>query len=164
MSKQTQANEFYGLFKRHLNGNKQAQLRVVECTSVNWDKKTMSAVDNDGLEYFDISLGFGSVCIKPAVGSLCVIGLLEGQDTATWLLHTEEAAEIVWNGGKVELKMKDRLMIKNDAENLKDLLSDLLKAIKAMKFTTNTGATIKLVNIVDFIKIEQRIEKLLTNE
>lgn len=101
MSEERQANEFYKLFKRHLNGNRQAQLRVVQCESVDWSKKAMKAVDNDGLPYEDISLGFGSVCVKPAIGSLCVIGLLEGQDTAAWLLHTEKADEIVFNGGSL---------------------------------------------------------------
>lgn len=164
MNREIQANEFYSLFNRHLSRSKQAQLRVVECIAVDWDKKTMSAVDNGGLKYFDISLGFGSLCVKPTVGSLCVIGLLEGQDTATWLLHTEKADEIVWKGGKVAVKLKDRFMVKNDSDNLHDLLADLLTAIKAMKFTTNTGPTIELINLLDFVKIEKRIKKLLTNE
>lgn len=164
MSKEIQANMFCGLFKRHLNGNKQAQLRVVECKSVNWEQKTMDAVDNDGLKFYGISLGFGSLCVKPAIGSLCVVGLLEGQDTVTWLLHAEKADEIVWNGGKVAMKMNDRFMVKNDSDNLHDLLADLLTAIKAMKFTTNVGPTVELMNLLDFVKIENRIEKLLTNE
>lgn len=164
MSEEIQANEFYKLFKRHLNGNKSAQLRVVQCVSVNWRENTMTAKDSEGLEYFDVSLGFGSVLIKPAVDSLCVIGLLEGQDTATWLLHTEKADEVVVQGEKMTVKVNDRLMVKNDRDNLKSLLDDLLKAIKAMKFTTNTGATIDLVNIADFVSIEKRIEKLLMSE
>ena len=40
-------------------------------------------------------------------------------------------------------------------------MADLLKAIKAMKFTTNTGSTIQLVNLQDFIDVETRFNQFL---
>ncbi len=164
MGKENQANEFYKLFKRHLNGNTKAQLRVVKCVSVDWDKKTMKAVDNEGLEYFGVSLGFGSVCVKPKKDALCVIGLLENQDTATWLVHTETADEIVIQGGAMAVKVSDRLMVKNDKDSLRNLLADLLKTIKAMRFTTNVGPTLQLINVADFMRLEKRVNDLLMNE
>ncbi len=100
MGKEIQANEFYKLFKRHLNSKKQAQLRVVKCANVNWGDKTMTAVDNEGLELFNISLGLGSVCIKPQQDSLCIVGLLEGQDTIAFLINAEKVELIELNGGK----------------------------------------------------------------
>ncbi len=100
MSKENQANEFYKLFKHHLSSKKQAQLRVVKCTDVDWDNKTMTAVDSEDLELFDISLGFGSVCIKPGQNSLCVIGLLESLDTAAFLINAEKVELIEYNGGE----------------------------------------------------------------
>ncbi len=161
MSEENQANEFYKLFKRHLSSNTKAQLRIVNCVDVDWDKKTMKAVDNAGLMYFGISLGFGSVCVKPKKDAICVIGLLENQDTATWLVHTEMADEIVMQGGAMAVKVSNRLMVKNDKESLRDLLLELLKSIKRMTFTTNVGPTISLVNVADFMSIEKRLDDLL---
>ncbi len=40
-------------------------------------------------------------------------------------------------------------------------MSDLLKKKKKMKFTTNTGSTIKLVNKPQFLNIEKRFKDFL---
>ena len=40
-------------------------------------------------------------------------------------------------------------------------MSDLLQEIQKMKFTTNTGSTIKLVNQLEFKAIEKRFNQLL---
>jgi hypothetical protein len=63
---------------------------------------------------------------------------------------------------KVEFQMdKDGFLLKKENENLKKLMADLLKAIKAMKFTTNNGPTINLVNLNDFIDLENRFNQFL---
>ncbi|MEI8086996.1 MAG: hypothetical protein WCG93_12350 [Paludibacter sp.] len=101
MSLETEANDFMLLFKRHLNGSTQAQIRWVTCKSVDWDKKTMIADGvSDDLPYYDIALGFGSLHIKPVVETDCLIAILEGQESVAWLLHASEADEMVFNGGE----------------------------------------------------------------
>lgn len=94
--------------KRTGNGARQAQIRFVECASVDWDNKTMDAKGaSDGVEYLDIILGFGYTDIKPVVGSLCLIGIIDGQEVVTFLINAEEvelvetkAEKIVFNGGE----------------------------------------------------------------
>lgn len=93
--------------KRTADGARQAQIRFVECVSVDWDGKTMTAKGTgDGVEYPDVILGFGYSDIKPAVGSVCLIGIIEGQEVATFLINAEDvelvetkAGKIVFNGG-----------------------------------------------------------------
>ncbi len=94
------AKEFYGLFKQHLNGSKRILTFVVECKRVDWEAKTMRAVDNAGLEFFNVSLGLGAICVKPKKGSRCIIGVLEGQGTATFLLNAEAIELVEYNGGQ----------------------------------------------------------------
>lgn len=84
-----------------------AQLRFVECTAVNWKGKTMDAKGaDDDVPYLDIFLGLGSVYVKPAVGSNCLIAMVDGESTAAFLLATEKAdmveveSRVVFNGGR----------------------------------------------------------------
>lgn len=85
-----------------------ATLRWVEVVSVDADEKTMDAKGvSDGLEYFDIELGSGSVIPYPIAGSLCLIGIVEGMETNGFLISATEvekievtaSTEIVLNGG-----------------------------------------------------------------
>ncbi|GAB6123083.1 hypothetical protein [Dysgonomonas termitidis] len=86
---------------------RQAQIRFVECVSVDWENKTMDARGTgDGGEYRDVALGFGYTDIKPAVGSTCLIGIIDGQEVVTFLINAEDvelvetkAGKIIFNGG-----------------------------------------------------------------
>lgn len=53
-------------------------------------------------------------------------------------------------------------LLQKEQETLKKLMLDLLAAIKALKFTTNMGPTIKLINEAQFTAIENRFKSFLT--
>jgi len=134
MSLQTEADEFALLFKRHLNGSMQAQIRWVTCQSVDWDAKTMIAVGiSDDLEYYDISLGFGSLIVKPTLNTDCLIAILEGQESVTWLLHASEVDAMVFNGGE-----NGGLTITPELKTQLDKTNELLQAV----ITVLTGTPI----------------------
>ncbi len=85
-----------------------ATLRWVKATSVNAEERTMDADGvADGLPYYGIQLGAGSVTVYPKVGSLCLAAMIEGSGTDAVLVSATEAeritvdasAEIVFNGG-----------------------------------------------------------------
>lgn len=115
-----------------------AILRWVEVISVDADEKTMDAKGvSDGLEYFNIELGAGSVILYPTVGTLCLIGMVEGLETSCFLVSATEvdkvevtsSTEIILNGGtlgglvKVQ-ELTDRLnLIEKDINSLKQKLS-----------------------------------------
>ncbi|WPC14606.1 hypothetical protein LEQ04_08430 [Riemerella anatipestifer] len=52
-------------------------------------------------------------------------------------------------------------MLRKDNETLAKLMRDLLVEIKKMKFTTNAGPTIKLINKPQFTAIENRFNNFL---
>ena len=107
MSVESESNEFLTLFKQHLNGVKIAQIRIVVCQSVDWDNRTMTAVDEDDLPYYNVALGLNAVMIRPAIGSACIITILDNEDSVAWLIHADEAEEIVFregnNGGLINI-------------------------------------------------------------
>ncbi len=139
--------------KRGNDGARQAQIRFVECVSVDWDNKTMDAKGTgDGVEYLDVILGFGYSDIKPVIGSLCLIGIIDGQEVVTFLINAEEvelvetkAEKIVFNGGKNAglVKVKELTEKVNVLE--KDL--NLVKAIFAawVPVPMDGGASLKSV-------------------
>src|ERR1035437_5224092 len=134
MSLQTEADEFAMLFKRHLNGSMQAHIRWVTCQSVDWDAKTMIAVGiSDDLEYYDISLGFGSLIVKPTLNTDCLIAILEGQESVTWVLHASEVDAMVFNGGE-----NDGLTNTTELKTQLDKTNELLQAV----ITVLTGSPI----------------------
>lgn len=86
---------------------RQAQIRFVECLSVDWETKAMLAAGTaDGVEYHDVMLGLDGLFIRPAVGSVCLIGIIDGMEVSAFLIAAEhvEFAEVrtdnvVINGG-----------------------------------------------------------------
>ena len=157
MSLQTEADDFMMLFKRHLNGSMQAQIRWVTCRSVDWDAKTMVADGvSDELPYYDIALGFGSVDIKPAVESDCLIAILEGQESVAFLIYAVEAELMVFNGGD-NGGFTNTTELKTQLAKLTKRVDDIISAISGAPVATSadggaasqTYTKTKLALIVD---------------
>ena len=144
------------------NKNTPTQTVWVEVKEVDWDEKTMVALGiDDELEYYDVLLGLGSVDVKPKVGSNCLIGFINNSETLPFLIMADEVEEIDVNVDKCQFNINDGFLLKKQNETLAKLMSDLLKEIQKMKFTTNTGSTILLVNKPQFLSIENRFKDFL---
>lgn len=138
------------------------QTVLVEVKEVNWDDRTMTVIGvDDELEYYDVLLGLGSVNVKPKVGSNCLIGFINNSETLPFLIMAEVVEEIDVKSEHCQLKVNDGFLLKKENETLKKLMVDLLQEIQKMKFTTNTGSTIKLVNRPQFLNIEKRFKDFL---
>ena len=133
-----------------------------EVMEVDWEEKTMTVLGiDDEVEYYDVLLGLGSFDLKPTVGSSCLIGIIDNNDTTSFLISADEVEEIDINVEKCQLNIKDGFLLKKENETLKKLMVDLLQEIQKMKFTTNTGSTILLVNKTQFLNIETRFKDFL---
>ena len=125
-------------------------------------------VTDDELEYTDVRLSAvidgndKKFYLFPKVGSSVLVSPIN-EDLKN--LYVEAYSEI----DGLDLKIdgvhfnidKDGFLLKKENETLKKLMADLSTAIKAMKFTTNNGPTINLVNIADFIALENRFNQFL---
>jgi hypothetical protein len=68
-----------------------------------------------------------------------------------------------------QLKIADSILVmdasgfnfKKENESLRSLVLELIDGIKKMKFTTNFGPTINLINIADFEAVETKFKSLL---
>ena len=167
MSVETAADEFMILFKQHLNGNTQAQIRWVTCKSVDWDAKTMEAEGmSDELAYYDVALGFGSCDVKPVLETDCIIGILEGQESVAWLIYASETELVEFNGGE-NGGLTNTPELKTQLEKLTKRVDAIISAINGAPVATpadggaaaQTYTKSKLALIVDkedFGKIEDK--------
>ena len=148
-----------------IKGNIPIQTVWVTVSEVDWEERTMTAIGvDDELEYYDVLLGLGSIDLKPKKGSTCLIGIIENQDTASFLINADQIEEIDINVEDCQLKINNGFLLKKQNETLAKLMSDLLKEIQKMKFTTNTGSTILMVNKPQFLAIENRFKDFLKTD
>ena len=137
-----------------------ATLHWVEVMEVNEETGTMDVKGiADDLEYYDVSLGCGSVVLIPEKGSLCVIAVLEGVDTECLLISADKverikvkaSTEIVFNDGNLGGLVK--------VQELTDVLNDIV-----MGFNMHTHPIVgsisfppsKFLNVVGRDKLENK--------
>ena len=102
----------------------------------------------------------GGVYITPKVGSMVAVVFIN-KEMGVIGSHSEITDYQIKIENTFLQINKDGFLLKKENETLKALMSDLLKAIKAMKFTTNQGPTINLINRADFEALETRFNNLL---
>lgn len=136
---------------------------------VSVDKVKGTCVVNDGdIDYTDVQL---SATIEdngkrfflfPKVGSFVLVSPIQEDIHRLYVEFFSEVEELNFETEKSQIKINDEgFLLKKENETLAKLMSDLLKEIQKMKFTTNTGSTIKLVNQPKFKAIENRFKTFL---
>lgn len=154
------------VFTTLLNRKNKAQQTLVlqwaKVTDVDWENKTCDAkgIDDD-LEFFDILIGAGSFDIKPKIGALIIIGIINNDETTPVLLSAEEVDKIEIKAGNCELTIDQGFLLKKENETLKELMADFIQACRNMVFQTNAGVTIELLNDIEFDQIAKRVNNFL---
>lgn len=120
--------------KRHVK----VQVAWATVKSVDWDTKTMVATGvADDLDYNDVLLGLGACYRKPKVGTKCLLGLIENNDAASFLIEAEELELVEWNGGVNEGLVKVKALednlnaLKNYVEAINASLPGAFRAVGA---------------------------------
>lgn len=79
--------------------NKKSQtmsLQWANVTKVDWEEKTCEAEGlDDQLAFYDILLGIGSFDVKPKIGSLVLLGMINDDETTPVLISAEEIEEMI---------------------------------------------------------------------
>lgn len=156
------------LLQRLASTGDEIYAKICEVTKVDPDKKTADLKPLDGSAevlgaFLVTDYDNGGLYLEPKEGALvCVVFV------------TKEIAVVVNPGELVKMQLeieqtkfrvdKDGFLLKKQNESLAKLMSDLLQEIQKMKFTTNTGSTIILVNKPQFMAIENRFKQLLKED
>lgn len=139
------------------------QIFWCKAKEIDWEEKTMTADSlNEGeAGFFNIQLGIGSEFKKPKAGSYCLIGIIENDDTAPFLIWSEKLEEIDLIVGECEFQVKDGFLLKKENETLKKLMGDFIQACRNMVFQTNAGITIELLTDPEFEALKTRFNQFL---
>uniref|UniRef100_UPI0039A45169 hypothetical protein n=1 Tax=Ornithobacterium rhinotracheale TaxID=28251 RepID=UPI0039A45169 len=157
-------DEFNELLDQNIKKRIATQVQWVSITEVDWEDKSCTAKGlYDDLEFHEVQLGLGATNFKPKVGSVALVGLVENNPAKPYLILAEELESIELKSGETEIKISEGFLLRKENETLKALMTDLIATIKRMKFTTNTGSTIKLVNEAEFTALEKRFNNLLND-
>ena len=140
---------------------------AAEVTEVDKENGTCTVKDDD-IEYYNVQLSSiidGSkkqMFIYPVIGSSVLVSPIEEKLEWLYVEVYSEVEQVDWNIESVKFNFdKNGFLLKKQNETLKKLMVDLLQEIQKMKFTTNTGSTIKLVNRPQFLSIENRFKDFL---
>lgn len=137
--------------------------KICEVISVDTENKTADLKPLDGsAEILDvlIQVAENGIFQEPKKGSL-VACVFVSKELAVIVNYSElKQFQVKIEGVEFQFD-KDGFLLKKENETLKKLMVDLLKEIQKMKFTTNTGSTILLVNKPQFLAIENRFKQFL---
>ena len=147
-------DEFYILLSEKIKKAIPQVLQWATVTSVDWQEKTCEATDLDTkLPFLNIALGIGGMYIKPKIGSLILVGMVENNESQPFLLNAQEV-EIY------ELKA-DNFNIHNETVDFKTLLNDLLTELKGAIIQTPSGpGNFAPQNVAKFEEINNKINQL----
>lgn len=139
--------------------------KICEVISVDVEQKTADLKPLDGSAMIDdaylmVDDENGGVFTEPKKGALVAVVFVSKEIAV--VVGTSELKQFNIKIEQTQFQMdKDGFLLKKENETLKKLMNDLLEAIKNMKFTTNTGSTILLVNLQEFISIQNRFKQFL---
>ena len=116
-------------------------------------KVRLASVINDSADKF---------FLYPTIGSKVLVGFIKADIHQLVVLKCSEIDEFNFKVGDSEFVIDANGMNFKKAENsLRSLTLELIAAIRAMKFTTNNGPTITLINDATFGTLKTKFETLL---
>jgi hypothetical protein len=116
-------------------------------------KVRLAAVINDSKEKF---------FLYPKINSVVLVAPIEEDVHQLHVIKYSAVEQLRLRIGATDFCIdKDGFNFKKENESLRSCMLELIAAIKALKFTTNMGPTIKLINIQDFTAVETKFKNLL---
>jgi hypothetical protein len=122
--------EFKELMQKSAKNQVPIQTEWCEVKEVDWNDKTMTATSLlNGLEYFDVLLGLGSIFRKPKVGTKVLVGMIANKE-ACFLIDCEAFEEMTIVSEKSLFTIKEEgFIVKQKDESLRVVLNDLIEKI-----------------------------------
>jgi len=145
--------------------NDEIYSKVCKVLAIDQEEKTVNVKPvDDTAEIYNVRLQAesetGGLVLFPKVGSMVLVVFINKNNAAVINTSEIEKLSLVISSCTFEVD-NTGFLLKKENETLKKLMADLITAIKALKFTTNNGPTINLINIADFTALETRFNQFL---
>ncbi len=122
---------------------------IAKVKSVDETNNTCTLIDDDGLEIYNVRL-------LPIVAENQSIIMIPENKSLVLAIRIENTEQwMVLRATKIK-----KIQVQAGGEDLLTLVTDLIAAIRAMKFTTNQGPTITLINDSTFAQLDNRFKKM----
>jgi len=137
---------------------------IATVKSIDESKATCILVDEDDQEYFDVRLrpvltNKKSFYQLPKEKAIVLAVRIEDNDN--WMIIAcDEVDKFYWTTGNTTIEASDKIHLEANGQSLIDLLFKLFSVIEK-GYTTNTGATIKLVMQPEFEQMKNEFKQLL---
>jgi hypothetical protein len=125
-------------------------------------------VNDDGIDYTDVALSATvedngkRFYLFPKVGSFVLVSPINEDLHRLYVEFFSEVESFDLEIETVKMQIdQDGFLLKKNSETLKALMVDLLEEIQKIKFTTNAGPTILLLNKPNFVLIENIFKDFL---
>ncbi len=116
------------------------------------DVRLASVITGDNEKFF----------LYPSIGSSVLVSPINEDALQLYVEVYGEVEQFKLVIGDTEVDIDSKgFHLKRQNETLRGLILELIAAIKTMKFTTNTGPTIQLINLPTFEALEPRFKTLL---
>lgn len=161
--------EFKELMQKSAKSQVPIQTEWCEVQEVDWDDKTMVATSLlNGLEYFDILLGLGSIYKKPKVGTKVLVGMIANKE-ACFLIDCEAFEEMTIVSDKSLFTIKEEgFIVKQEDESLQKVLNDLIDRIddlnkELQKVVVSIGVTPNVPALIAIVQQNAQIKQRLNS-
>ncbi|GAA5096947.1 hypothetical protein GCM10023210_31360 [Chryseobacterium ginsengisoli] len=125
-------------------------------------------VNDDSIDYTDVQLSATvekngkRFFLYPKVGSYVLVSPINEDLHRLYVEFFSEIEDFDLKIGNVQLQIDNEgFLLKKENETLKKMMSDFIQACRNMKFQTNSGVTIKLLNDLEFQEIKTRFNQFL---
>ena len=138
---------------------------IAKIKSVNENQATCVLEDEDGQEIPEVRLrpvltGKKSFLQIPIIGSLVLVVRIVDDDD--WMIIAcDEVDKFLWVTDTTKVELTDKVHISANNKNMAELIDKLFEAILKMRFTTNAGPTIRLINRPEFESLKNEFKELL---
>lgn len=132
--------------------------------SVDEAEGTCVLIDEDDQEFLEVRLkpvlsDNKSFLQIPKVGTYVLAVRVEDDDD--WMvIACDEVEKFLWTTGKSTIEVSDKIHLEANGKNLIELLDRLFTIIE-LGYMTNAGATIELINQVEFTALKTEFKQLL---
>ena len=144
------------------------EVSTFSATVLSVDKeKGICKVTNDKLEYnvrlaSVINTNKEKFFLYPKLNSKVLVSAIDEDINQLYVAKYSEIEQLRLQIGNTDFCIdKEGFNFKKGNESLKSLMVELIGAIKNLKFTTNVGPTINMINILEFEAVETKFKQLL---
>lgn len=150
MSSGHETTDFVNLLNQKAKENEEVSTIWATVKTIDWNQKICICTGElDDLDYYDVLLGIGDVYKKPKKGSKALLGIINGNNAHTFLIHCDELEEVETTSGESKFIIKKNgFIVKQGNESLKTVFNDMIDELNKIIVIQGTTINVPAMNLI----------------